>query len=440
MVHKEEILREILGQVGIGETDGHDGERTIEEIPSNRNLGEGPQWSSDGPPPEKIRIWEANKNSDYSWPIFSASNSTLNASANVEPQDADYSIVPLLSDELEAIILARFPISEYWKVCLLNKRFLALFKKGELFRIRREIRVRDLSVFMLASGERNWWVFDRQFTCRRQLPILPADTCFSSGDKETLCAGTHLIVSGKEIEDPAIWRYELATNRWNKGPSMIDPRCLFASATSGDFAFVAGGIGMGPNKGVLNSAEKYNPENTLWEPLPRMKEKRKLCSGVYMDSKFYVIGGQNENGDALTCAEVFHEEKNIWVKIHGMLKDSPVVTSESPPLVAVVNNELYLIETCSNQLKVYLKESNSWKKLGPVPVRTDFNRGWGVAFKSLGDELLVIGGSAISYAGHGMTIYTCCPNPSEGELQWKLLDSGENRSSHFILNCSVMVA
>ncbi|GAB2226013.1 hypothetical protein Droror1_Dr00021796 [Drosera rotundifolia] len=373
------------------------------------------------------KIVKANKRSGQDWPISSKGRTCI----------------PLLSDELELIILARFPISEYWKVCVISKKILALFRMGELFRIRRELKVTELSVFMLASGETNWRVFDRNFTSCRRLPLLPGDSCFISGDKESLCAGTHLLVSGKEIEGPAIWRYDLAMNKWYHGPSMIEPRCLFASASCGDFAFVAGGISMMGTRarGILNTAEKYNPESRSWVPLPRMSEKRKLCSGIYMDNKFYVIGGQNEKGEALTCGEVFLEEANIWLKIPDIIRDSPVATSsESPPLVAVVDNELYSIETSSNQLKVYLKASNSWKKLGPVPVRTDFNRGWGVAFKSLGNELLVIGGSTVPRAGHGMTIYTCRPHPGNEELQWKLLESGKSRSSHFIYNCSVMVA
>uniref|UniRef100_A0A5B6ZL72 F-box/kelch-repeat protein n=1 Tax=Davidia involucrata TaxID=16924 RepID=A0A5B6ZL72_DAVIN len=363
----------------------------------------------------------------------------VDGSSGVQPQDADYCYIPPLSYELEDLILARFPRSEYWKLCFVNKRYLSLLKSGELFKIRREIGVKDSSVFMLASGDGRWWEFDREFKSHRKLPVLPTDFCFAAGDKESFCAGTHLLVSGREIEGPVVWRYELAMNRWYKGPSMINPRCLFASATCGQFAFVAGGIGLVPNSEVYNTAEKYNPESKSWDRLPTMERRRKLCSGCYMDNKFYVIGGRNENGE-LTCGEFFDEDRNKWVLISDMLKGNPVLTSHSPPLVAVVNNELYSLEASSNQLKVYLKRSNTWKQLGPVPVRADFSSGWGVAFKSLGNELLVIGASSDSSASNCMAIYTCCPDPDAEELQWRPLDSSRNRLSHFILNCSVMVA
>ncbi|KAF2316426.1 hypothetical protein GH714_041767, partial [Hevea brasiliensis] len=107
-----------------------------------------------------------------------------------------------------------------------------------------------------------------------------------------------------------------------------------------------------------------------------------------------------------------------------MLEDTPVATFQSPPLVAVVNNELYSLETSSNELKVYSKRTKTWRKFGPVPVRADSSRGWGVAFKSLGNELLLIGSSTsmVSYSGDGMAIYTCRPDAEAERLQWRPLE------------------
>ncbi|KAJ0988871.1 hypothetical protein J5N97_007227 [Dioscorea zingiberensis] len=363
-----------------------------------------------------------------------------NGSSKVlEPQDADYSYVPLLSDEIALLILARVPRSEYQRLCFVNRRYQALIQGGELYSIRKEIGIKEPSILMLASGESNWWCYDPRSGTRRNLPVLPADECFSSFDKESLCAGTHLLVSGKEISGSVIWRYELASDRWFKGPLMINPRCLFASANCGNEACVAGGVA--PSLEILNTAEKYDPESKSWIQLPRMKQRRKLCSGCYMDKKFYVIGGQNEKGDNLTCGEYYDAKKNAWELIPDMLlKDAPAWSSRSPPLVAVVNNELYSLEASSNRLKVYLKKSNSWKDLGKAPVRADHSRGWGVAFKSLGDELLIIGSTALKYAVRGMMICTCKPDPESESLGWRVLENDGLQWSSFIFNCSIMVA
>ncbi|XP_021888239.1 F-box/kelch-repeat protein At3g27150 [Carica papaya] len=405
--------------------------------------GEESQTDFYSPALQKPKICEVNWIPQLNLEVNSGDEGKNRCSSSVvQPQDADYSyVVSQLSDELEILILARFPESEYWKLGLLNKQFFWLLKSGEIFKIRREIRCRESSVFMLASGDSCWWEFDRQFKSCRSLPNLPADECFLLGDKESLCAGTHLIVSGREISGGVVWRYELETDIWQKGPSMINPRCLFASATCGSHAFVAGGIDLETSREILNSAEKYNPETRSWHRLPHMHIRRKLCSGCYMDNKFFVIGGRDQNGRDLTCGEAYDEAKNTWEHIPNMLRDIPVATLQSPPLIAVVNNQLYSLETSSNELRVYLKASNTWKKLGSVPVKADSHGGWGVAFKSLGYELLVMGAS--SDLEDDVSIYICCPgsggNNSE-ELRWRPIDCCKRRLSHFILNCSVMAA
>ncbi|KAL2335183.1 hypothetical protein Fmac_016396 [Flemingia macrophylla] len=362
------------------------------------------------------------------------------SSSGQEPQDADYDDVPCLSDELETMILARFPISKHWKLCCLSKRFLTLLKSGEIYKIRRVIGFKEPSVFMLASGEKNWCVFDGHFRSCRKLPIIPSDYNFEWGDKESFSAGTNLFVSGKEVNGGVVWRYELAINKWFKGPCMITPRCLFASASPGTMAYVAGGLDTTTWE-VLSSSEKYNSESLTWEPLPRMIQKRKFCSGCYLDNKFYVLGGQDEQQNNLTCGEFFDEETNTWNLVPDMFKDIPLSTPRSPPLLAVANNELYTLDASSNELKVYLKGKNSWKKLGRVPVRADVQGGWGVAFKSLGNELLVIGATSSPYSQRAMMkIYTCLPDPHVEKLQWKQIVSSNTNLNPFIHNCAVMLA
>ncbi|RWR74542.1 F-box/kelch-repeat-like protein [Cinnamomum micranthum f. kanehirae] len=358
----------------------------------------------------------------------------------IESQDADYSYIPSLSDELVLLILARLPPSLHQTLRLINKHYHALSRSRELYNIRQEVGIREPSVFMLVSGEPCWWALDPLLGSHRNLPELPSDHCFASGDKESLCTGTQLLVSGKEIEGLVIWRYELAANRWFRGPSMIKPRCLFASANCGAVACIAGGIVIGQNVEVLDSAEKYDPARRMWEPLPTMNRRRKLCSGCYMDNKFYVIGGVDESNRDLTCGEFYDAERDVWILIPDMMNGAPCSTSRSPPLVAVANNELYSLDATSNQLKVYLKGRNSWRELGNVPVKADHSRGWGVAFKSLGDELLLIGLAKDPSVGHGMMICTCWHDTQTNALHWRKLGSNGNHMSPFVFNCSVMAA
>eukprot|EP01018_Ginkgo_biloba_P002484 Gb_00541 [translate_table: standard] len=369
----------------------------------------------------------------------SSARDDAESSASDQSQDADYSYMPGLNDELALLCLAHTSRAEYGKLFSINKRYLALAQSGELYKIRRKEDIAEQWVYMLASGQFEWQAFDPFSRRWGRLPNLPSDSCFASSDKESLCAGTHLLVLGREIEGLVIWRYDLVTNKWYKGPAMLTPRCLYASASCGNFAFVAGGISA--NGELLNCAERYDPDNQRWEPLPHMNKERKLCSGCYMDGKFYVIGGTGVDGD-LTCGEVYDSDKKTWELIENIKPSgarNPI--SQAPPLVAVANNELYALEASMNQLKVYMKRTNEWKVLGDVPVRADFNSGWGVAFKSLGDELLLIGGGRDTYQntyGSSISIYTSRPDPNGPEADWRFLTSVAGSIGPFVFNCAIM--
>ncbi|GLJ40608.1 hypothetical protein SUGI_0838170 [Cryptomeria japonica] len=358
---------------------------------------------------------------------------------DIESQDADYSYLPGLNDELALLCLVKASRREYGKLFLINKRYKALSESGDLYKIRRKMGIYEQWVFMLASGQFEWRAFDPKSGSWRALPPVPCDSCFAASDKESLCAGTHVLVFGREIEGQVIWRYELVTNKWFKGPSMITPRCLFASASCADFAFVAGGIG--PNREILKSAEKYDPDKQVWEPLPDMHRARKLCSGCFMDNRFYVIGGTGEVGN-LNCGEFYDFERKKWELISDMIPVSNSSSiSQAPPLVAVVNNELYSLEASTNQLKFYIKQTNKWKALGQVPLRADCTSGWGVAFKSLGDQLLMIGGVKDPHQhtnGYGISIYSSYPEPNKPEANWHFVTRVGGSVGPFVFNCAIM--
>ncbi|CAA7018350.1 unnamed protein product [Microthlaspi erraticum] len=273
------------------------------------------------------------------------------------------------------------------------------------------------------------------------LPELPMhDYCFVHSDKETICAGAQLIVVGRELEGIVVWRYELENNKWFKGPAMITPRVMYGSASRGTDAFFAGGINEVYQ--AVNIAEKYNADTKTWTVIREMHKKRKFSSGFFLCGKFYVIGGRDENNENLTCGERYDDETNSWELIPDMLKDMAFTSSHSPPLIAVVDNNLYLMENSVSELRVYDRNTNVWKKLGVVPVEANITLGWGVAFKSIGDRLLVIGPSSSQSYYRRTVVYTCRPSPKVEEQIWEeLKDCCDIAYYHqYILNCSVMFA
>ncbi|PIN04084.1 hypothetical protein CDL12_23385 [Handroanthus impetiginosus] len=166
-----------------------------------------------------------------------------------------------------------------------------------------------------------------------------------------------------------------------------------------------------------------------------MKKLRKMCSGAFMDGNFYVIGGiGGADSQLLTCGEEYNLETGTWTEIpnmspvrSGAARDNePPVRSEAPPLIAVVNNQLYAANYVDMEVRKYDKENRVWVTEGGLPERD----GWGLAFTACGDRLIVIRGPRQGFIEVNSWV------PSEDPPQWDVLD--RKRSGSFLYNCAVM--
>ncbi|XP_061351938.1 F-box/kelch-repeat protein At1g74510-like isoform X2 [Gastrolobium bilobum] len=313
-------------------------------------------------------------------------------------QSDSSSLINQLGRDISINCLLRCSRSDYGSIASLNQSFRSLIRSGELYRLRRQM------------------------------------------DKESLAVGTELLVFGKEIISPVIYKYSILMNSWSSGMEMNVPRCLFGSASLGEVAILAGGCD--PRGNILSSAELYNSETGTWEILPNMKKARKMCSGVFIDGKFYVIGGIGVgNSKQLTCGEEFDLQTRKWREIPNMfpgrnggsgVTEMPAA-AEAPPLVAVVNNVLYAANYAQQEVRRYYKDSNSWVTIGRLPDRIVSMNGWGLAFRACGNRLIVIGGPR-ALDGRVIEVNACVPG--EGTPQWNLLAS--KQSGSFVYNCAVM--
>ncbi|KAJ6858482.1 hypothetical protein NC652_040924 [Populus alba x Populus x berolinensis] len=282
-----------------------------------------------------------------------------------------------------------------------------------------------------------WEAFDPARQRWMRLPRMPCDECFTYADKESLAVGTQLLVFGRELLGFAVWMYSLLTHDWSRCPPMNLPRCLFGSSSLGEIAIVAGGSDK--NGCIMRSAELYNSELGTWVTLPDMNLPRKLCSGFFMDGKFYVIGGMSSQTDCLSCGEEYNIETRTWRRIENMypLPSAGHPAMRSPPLVAVVNNQLYSADQATNEVKSYNKTTNSWSVVRRLPVRADSSNGWGLAFKACGTSLLVIGGHR-GPQGEVIVLHTWDPQDrSTDRPEWNVLAVKE-RAGAFVANCAVM--
>eukprot|EP00250_Pteridium_aquilinum_P028040 c36500_g1_i1 orf=368-2536(-) len=346
--------------------------------------------------------------------------------------------LPGLDNESALRCLALVPLSDLGRLAMVGRQYRDLVKSRDILKLRRTYGMVEHLVFIYTSGPGGWTAYDANRNVWRTLPPANVNPAFDLSDRESLSAGTHVLWLGKEAYEFVYYRYDLLTNNWERGPAMVNPRCLFASASCGEFAFVAGGFGPADANGLLtllNSAERYNSLTGEWEPLPPMSTSRHKCSGIFMDGKFYVIGGRDANHQPIMSGEEYNPATGTWRTIPDMYFAPEVPRRDmyepSPPLVAVVNNQLYAVENSTNTLKLYNKQNNTWRNLGYLPVRADHHNGWGVAFKALGDRLFVMGDME--------GIAACCwrPGPNATEPVWQLLCHRE-RGTSFLYNCAVM--
>lgn len=372
-----------------------------------------------------------------------------------EAQEDYTAFLPGLDDETALRCLAFVSLSDHHRLAMVAQRYRSLIRSSLLFELRRTYKVVEQWVCIYTSGDNGWMAFDPKQHVWRNLPPANVDPLFKLSDRESLSAGTHLLWLGREVFDFACYKYDLITNSWERGPPMVNSRCLFASASCGELAFVAGGFKVGGNgvismaSAVLNSAERYDARLGKWEPLPSMETPRQKCSGVFMEGKFYVIGGKDIDHNPLTSGEVYDPVTKTWKTIPNMyIPPATTPTFEpSPPLVAVANDQLYAIESSTNLLKGYNKSTNTWKALGRVPVRTDVCNGWGLAFKALGDELFVIGGYQTPTSREGVAVFSLKPRldaaapewqPGAPLPDWKLVNFRARGNGSFLYNCAVM--
>ncbi|PON70372.1 Kelch repeat type [Parasponia andersonii] len=332
--------------------------------------------------------------------------------------------------------LLRCSRSDYGSIASINKSFRSLIRSGELYKLRRLNGVVEHWVYF-SCQLLEWEAFDPVRGRWMHLPRMASNECFMCSDKESLAVGTELLVFGKEMNSHVIHRYSLLTNSWSSGTRMNAPRCLFGSASLGEIAILAGGCDSGGN--ILSSAEQYNSETQTWETLPSMSKPRKMCSGFFMDNKFYVIGGiGGSENTVLTCGEEFDLKTKTWREIANMspgrsaAANEMPATAEAPPLVAVVNNELYAADYGDMEVKKYDKVENKWFTVGRLPERTMSMHGWGVAFRACGDRLIVIGGPRSGETFIEVNSWV----PGEGPPEWNIL--GMKRSGNFVYNCGVM--
>ncbi|KAF7105594.1 hypothetical protein CFC21_106383 [Triticum aestivum] len=296
--------------------------------------------------------------------------------------------IGVIGRDLFIYCLHRLSRWEYAAIASLNRDLNSVVRNGDIYRLRRKNGVAEHWIYLSCGTDPpEWEAYDPSTGRWIHVPKMPpAERYFW----ESLAVGTELLVFG-DCGRVAL-RYSILTNSWTGlADAMNTPRRFFGSASAGEKAYVAGGVDSSLIN-VLSSAEMYDSEAHTWTPLPGMNRARYGCSGAFMDGKFYVIGGLSSSHELLTCGEEYDLNRRSWRVIDNMSQELNLDRLGGPPLLAVVNNELYAADYSeNNDLKQYDKLDNKWITLGKLPVRSKKKEGWDMGFRACGDRLIVIG-------------------------------------------------
>lgn len=194
--------------------------------------------------------------------------------------------------------------------------------------------------------------------------------------------------------------FDSDSDTWSTGPTMSSPRvgAVAVALPDGD-VLVAGGSSTGGPGGVLNTAEVYKPTQNTFTPVSNtMASGRYLAAATLLpDGDVLVVGGQDQNSNALSTADLYDPATNTFLTGAGAPPD--MSAARELPMAATLTDGDVLVAGGADSnnapldtAEVYDPSSNSWT---PVSNTMSTPRlAGGIASLRDGRELLVGGESA----------------------------------------------
>lgn len=193
-----------------------------------------------------------------------------------------------------------------------------------------------------------------------------------------------------EIFDPE-------SNRWDKGPAMIQPHDYPGLAVSGDNIYIMGGhhpdaTEGGPSRDPgFDFCEALNVNQGRWEetrplPLPRFALK-----GAFLNGRIIATGGVAFTGKGLTeydLIDIYDPVRDMWTMEDGFSLPWPAAGHG----VCIYKGYLYIFggystEGINNRVTCYNPETKEWMVLPPI----DKPRA-AMGIEVIGKDIYLIGG------------------------------------------------
>ncbi|KAL4200240.1 hypothetical protein AMTRI_Chr03g55370 [Amborella trichopoda] len=212
------------------------------------------------------------------------------------------SLIEGLPDAITLECLARLPYSLYRSLCLVSRSWRDAIQSQYLFKARINANsTEDLLCVSAFQPENLWQLYDPSTDVWMTLPPHPS-TIKQLKRFGTACIGGNLFIigGGSDGVDPntgdrdgtlatnEVWSYDPVRCHWSPCAPMLAARTMFACCSFKGRIVVAGGLNN--RHKAMTSAEAYDPELDIWVPIPNLCQAHNLgCSGLVVSGKVHVM-------------------------------------------------------------------------------------------------------------------------------------------------------
>ncbi|XP_026149830.1 kelch-like protein 38 [Mastacembelus armatus] len=215
-----------------------------------------------------------------------------------------------------------------------------------------------------------------------------------------------------------VYTLSLKTNQWRTAEPMLEPRFAHQSLSYLHFIFVLGGLGQ--DRQVTASVERYNSMFNQWESMTPMPEAVLYPAVAATNQRIYVFGGEDAMHNPVRIIQVYHITRNMWSKM-----ENRTVKNVSAP-GAIMDNKIYIIGGYTRRMIAYDTKANRFNKCANLKERRMHH-----SATVLNNKLYITGGRYVS--GHDVIEDSDsfeCYDPKtdtwtlKGTLPFKLFDHG----------------
>lgn len=216
----------------------------------------------------------------------------------------------------------------------------------------------------------------------------------------------------------AVYTLSLKTNQWRTAESTLEPRFAHQSVSYLHFVFILGGLGA--DRQLIDSVERYNSMFDQWEPMAPMPEAVLYPAVAATNQRIYMIGGEDAMQNPVRLIQVYHISRNLWSKM-----ENRTVKNVSAPAV-VMDENIYIIGGYTRRMLAYDAKANRFDKCANLKERRMHH-----SATVLNNKLYVAGGRYVT--GHDeiedLDTFECYDPKtdswtSKGSLPYRLFDHG----------------